>query len=122
MHETESIGTNYRFSSLENISLNCDLTGPLDQASAYVSVRGHLTENDKPIEVAGINHHKTSAVSTLSQSEVQELFIEKIAVGASLEEFVLGNINDNSIRQRHIQALQKYTHPFSYADEVVSLE
>ena len=52
MHETESVGVNYDYAQLNAISLVTEAGAGFTQAHAYISKRGCLTKNSKPVSLA----------------------------------------------------------------------
>jgi len=55
MHETEAVGVNYDFVKLTGIHLLCATGAGLTAAHAYISKRGCLNKDGKPVPLAALN-------------------------------------------------------------------
>ncbi|MEH6402762.1 MAG: hypothetical protein V7750_05270 [Sneathiella sp.] len=120
MHKTEAVGSNYKFSKLENIDLLCSEAGHLTEAYSYVSLHGNIQDQGNPIAVAGIN---TSPAPTLQldQISIQDKVRSEIAPNFSVSEFVAGNISNLQLRRARVGLVKKNARPFSYLYEKVIL-
>ncbi len=123
MHQTEALGFNYRFSKLSKIKLHCDITGSHNFAFAYISLHGGLLIGDSLIEIAELSSSDQSqSIPKLDQTAVQKAVIKTLREDISLEEFVMGNINNNTLRQKRTQSLKTTSCAFSYPNEETVLD
>ena len=122
MHATEAVGDNYQYSELSHLDLQCSLHGSIPTAKAYISMHGSLVIKGKPIEVNGVNHCDVpSGFTRMSQEELQALLLEILNVKIPLDEFILENINNNSLRKERTLLLNNLSTAFDYKHENVLL-
>jgi hypothetical protein len=118
MHETEAIGLNYHFTSIEGINVVCDQTGPLHSLNAYVSLRGSLLLDGDPIILKGIPANNT-VLRKLDQKAMQEEVRHRLAPETLLADFIMENINDATTRQSRTGIISQFTRPFIHSGMTV---
>ncbi len=111
MHETEALGMNYYFAKLQEISVVCERSGPLDQIHAYISLRGAYLLEGEPVPLAGIPTEGLQK-RALDQREMQSIVNARIASHMTLEAFILQNILDDGIRRARTKILAKTARKF----------
>jgi len=91
MHETEG-ALNYRFDRLHRLSLTFPgLETVLEQAHAYVGLRPTLSRDGAPIPLAAIRA-ESRRHRALNQAEVLEHIRDRLAPGATMDDFILQTI------------------------------
>ncbi len=111
MHETESLGTNYRYGLLEDLSLRLDDGQQLDSCAGYLSLRGPLRVNGRPTRLNDFISKNSTFLSN-SQADMQEFCRSVLAPEKPLREFVLENIRDPVLRRDRMDQLRQYAgHP-----------
>ncbi|MCR9214826.1 MAG: hypothetical protein NXI13_14005 [Proteobacteria bacterium] len=111
MHETEALGMNYCFAELQEVSLECERSGPIDRIHAYVSLRGGYLLEGEPVPLAGIPCEGLSQ-KALDQKEIQSIVNSRIAQHMTLDDFILQNIEDAGIRRARTKILAKTARKF----------
>lgn len=107
MHETESLGQNYRFAMLENISLDLDGGQRLDSCAAYLSLRGALRKDGSPVRLAEFET-SGSRFNALTQEDMQNFCRSVLTPDIPLRRFVMENIEDPAVRRDRIAQLRHY--------------
>ena len=113
MHETEVTSENYEYVRLDDITLDVDGGPRLTSVYAYISRRGILCHNAKPLGLASV---KTTgrAWPEVSQSEVQALARDRLSPGAELETFIKENLGNANTRRTRAAQLAQDALPFTY--------
>lgn len=107
MHQTESLGQNYRFALLEDIELSLDGGPVLERCAAYLSLKGALHKDGEPIRLAELDSGK-SRFTALNQTEIQNYCRALLDPKKNLERFVMENIDDPAVRRDRIAQLRHY--------------
>ena len=115
MHETEFRRHTYRFGPLRNIRLEPDLLPPMETVSTYVGGYGHIAPEGAPLALAAIRA-EGRRFSTCSQTEALEAIQAMLGVPGPLDDFILGAVDDEAVRQERTARLRAEAQPFSYAD------
>lgn len=114
MHETEAIGMNYRFAKLGHIHLHCEHWGEMEKVYAYISLRGNLTLDDRPVGLGGIKC-EDAPFPILDQTGIQSVLRDSYAHGMDLHDFIRQNIDNADLRAERTAYLgrtaQGFTHP-----------
>ena len=91
MHETEG-ALNYRFEEIRRLTLTFSaFETVLDQAYAYVGRRPTLSRDDAPIPLSAIKA-ESRRHKALSQAQVLEHIRDRLAPGATMDDFILQTI------------------------------
>ncbi|USG60182.1 hypothetical protein NBZ79_13450 [Sneathiella marina] len=114
MHETEAIGMNYHFAHLEGVTIQCEATGPIKNLHAYISLRGSLLLDGKPVLLKGIPAKKTHLLK-LDQRAMQEEIRRRLAPDTALEDFILENISNRLTRLKRTAMISQKTEPFIHS-------
>jgi hypothetical protein len=123
MHQTEAIGLNYRFSKLSNLRLQCESIRNINTAFAYISIHGGLLIDGTLVELTELSPPAApQSIPQLTQKGIQEAAIHALNEDISLEEFVLGNINNKLLRQKRTQNLNKISCAFNYPNEEIIMD
>jgi len=101
MHETEAIGLNYGFYRLKELTLQTGTGRTLDNAYAYISLRGTLHVADRP---ATLEHWP--------QPAIVDHFRQKLAPTLSLDAFVSRLITEPDYRRTATEALGAFARLF----------
>ena len=101
MHETEAIGLNYGFYRLKGLTLQTGTGRTLDNAYAYISLRGTLHVADRP-----------ATLDRWPQPAIVDHFRQKLAPTLSLEAFVGRLLEDPDYRRTATEALAVYARLF----------
>lgn len=120
MHKTEAIGSNYRYSELDNINLVCSERGQLNNAFSYISLHGNLQDNGHPIAIDGIKADPPPLLA-LDQVSIQRKILAKIAPNTLVNKFVSDNISDIKLRRARVELLKQNAKQFCYPHEKVIL-
>ena len=107
MHETESLGENYRYAMLEKITLVLAGGQKLENCSAYLSLKGALLKDGRPVRLAAFET-QGSNFQSLSQTEIQNYCCSVLAPQKSLQQFMMENIDDAAMRRDRINQLRHY--------------
>ena len=114
MHETEAIGMNYRFAKFDRIQLHCAHRGKVEKVYAYISLRGNLTLDGRPVAIGGIKI-EDAPFPVVDQSGIQSKLCDILAPGMDLHDFIRQNIEDADLRAERTAFLgrtaQAFTHP-----------
>jgi hypothetical protein len=113
MHETEFGGENYHYVRLDGITLDIIGGERLTSVHAYISQRGALCHNGKPL---GLEAVPTTGRSwpEVSQSDVQGLARDRLSPGTPLETFITENVDSAATRRDRIRELAQDALPFTY--------
>lgn len=113
MHETEFGGENYHYVRLDDIALDIVGGTRLTSVHAYISQRGALSHNGKPL---GLKAVQTTGRNwpEVSQSDVQSLARDRLTPGKSLAAFITENVASADTRRDRISKLAQDALPFTY--------
>jgi len=112
MHQSEAIGSSYRYSELQDIELKCELTGGHSRIHAYVGLRGVLRLNGAYIGLAEIPIEGSHDELTLmDQASVQAETLKSINPENEINRFIIDNL-DLQRREQTIEALTSHTAPY----------
>lgn len=114
MHETEIGSENYQYVRLDNITLDVAGGGTLTSVFAYISRRGALCHEGKPLGLVAVPAYGR-AWPEVSQDDVQALARDRLSPGARLETFINENVNDPALRRDRTIRLAQDSLPFGYA-------
>lgn len=107
MHETESLGRNYRYAMLEDITLTLEGGQILESCSAYLSLKGALLKDDRPVRLADFKTQE-SRFTALNQTDIQDYCRSILEPQKSLQQFVMENIDNPAVRRDRIAQLRHY--------------
>ena len=106
MHETENLGASYVFGRLGSIFLDVDGLDPLAEAFVYLTLHGAAMLNEKPVALSAVNAHHRRFQSQ-PMPAMLALARDHLAPGHGLDEFILENIEDESLRRVRTEALRR---------------
>lgn len=115
MHKTEVPTENYHYVRLQGITLDIVGGERLSCVYAYLSQRGALSHDGKPLAleaVPGIGRDWPE----ISQHDVQALARDRLKPVASLDQFILENIDNADVRRERINQLASDALPFTWED------
>ncbi len=106
MHESEAVGVNYDYAKLTGIHLLCGHSGGMTQAHAYLSRRGCLNKDGKPIPLAATQTQRRQW-SAMTQTEVLEYARAQIAPSEDTDTFIRQHIDCTDTRAARTQHLSE---------------
>lgn len=113
MHETEAIGQNYRFVRMEGVGLHCAEHGAIDTVHAYLSLRGSLLLDGRPVALGGIDC-SGAPFPVLDQQAIQSRLRDTFAPGMDLHDFIRQNITDAKLRAERTNRLARHAQVFDH--------
>ncbi len=117
MHQTEALGQNYDYGRLDGVSLAIDGGEQLGEVFAYISRRGFLAWEDRPIPLAAIAAEGRNAPA-LKQREALDLARSRLTPESSLTRFVVETVNNESLRTKRNQKLSEQALPSGHPNFV----
>lgn len=118
MHQTEVSAENYHYVRLDDIKLEIEGREPLTSVHAYISSRGSLSHEGKPLALEAV-----PAVGRqwpqVSQDEVQTLARDRLSPHSQLDHFINENVENKKTRRKRIQKLAEDALPFNWGDTCV---
>ena len=115
MHETESVGKNYDFGRLKGASIMLDRGETLSEVFVYFGRRGLLAREGNPIPLAAISA-EGRLTRAASQKEALQLVRDRVAPGLTIDQFVLGTVNDSALREKRNNLLGGSALPSRHPD------
>ncbi len=112
MHKTEALGQNYAYGKLKKIDLEFENARPLDEVFTYVSLRGLLLLESKPIPLGEITATGRD-IEGVKQRDVQLIVQQILSPQESLSDFIANNIEDDALRNQRNFTLNTYSKPFT---------
>ena len=97
MHKSEAKGIAYDFVELNDVSYEINNAPMKKNIYTYLSLSNSLSINGEPIALSAINN-KTRNLKSMTEVEVLKELYKKYGKFNSLDEFILNNINDKSLR------------------------
>ncbi len=113
MHETEVGAENYHYARLDGIELEMTGVGKLDCVHAYISSRGSLNHDGKPLALESVPASGREWPE-VSQDEVQALARNRLSPRRDLDLFIAENVEDHSTRRERILKLAEDALPFTW--------
>jgi len=104
MHETEAVGMNYDYTRLHGINLTLESGPTLDTAHAYLSCRGCLNRDGRPVPLAELST-RGRTWTPMSQSEVLDYARSLIEPHEDSDKFIEAGINSPALRLKRSGAL-----------------
>jgi len=114
MHETEAVGVNYDYTRLHGIELAMENGDSLDSAHAYLSRRGCLNRNGRPIPLVELTT-QGRRWTPMSQCEVLDYARSLIAPDEAPEAFIEAGINSPALRKKRAGALAENALPHGWS-------
>ncbi len=105
MHETEARGENYAYARFDGLALALDGGATLDAAYAYTSLHGALTRSGQPVALREIAA-EGRVFDALDQPAIQAHARDQLAPADGLDDFILANIEDSSLRRARTMVLR----------------
>ncbi|WP_170311659.1 hypothetical protein [Vallitalea okinawensis] len=118
MHKTECIGEDYNYVKLFNIQMVLDVQVLEKEIYSYNSLHGcfHTGENHIALKcIKAINRKFLS----MSEEELLLMVKNKLGISKTLDEFILDNINNPTLRNKTSERLAEMSREFQYNDWVV---
>jgi len=113
MHETEVSAENYHYVRIDGITLDIAFGARLTSVYAYISSRGALCHDGKPLGLAAVST-TGRAWPEISQNGVQALARDRLSPGTALEVFITENVDKIETRRARIKQLAQDALPFGY--------
>jgi len=113
MHETEAVGVNYDYTRLHDINLTIENGDTLDTAHAYLSRRGCLNRDGKPVPLAELPTQNRTWTS-MSQGEVLDYARSLIAPNKDTETFIAEGIKSPALRLKRANTLAQNALPHGW--------
>jgi len=113
MHKTEVGGEMYDYVRLDDITLDVSYGQRLTSVHAYISRRGALCHDGKPLGLAAVPTTGRTWPE-VSQDEVQSLARDRLSPGLALEAFITGNIDNADTRLARSVQLAQNALPFTF--------
>ncbi|MBC8269682.1 MAG: hypothetical protein H8E36_13120 [Rhodospirillaceae bacterium] len=113
MHETEVSAENYHYVRLDDIILDIAFGARLTSVYAYISRRGALCHDGKPLGLEAVST-TGRAWPEVSQDDVQALARDRLSPGTAIEAFITENIENVGSRRARIKQLAQDALPFGY--------
>ncbi len=106
MHDTEITAVNYVYGRLGAIELEVDGLEPLDQAFVYLTLHGCVTLAGAPTALAAVKalRRRFQAVSVPAMLAMAR---DRVAPDTPLDAFIMGNIEDERLRQARTATLRQ---------------
>ncbi|HEY9078415.1 hypothetical protein [Magnetovibrio sp.] len=104
MHETEAVGVNYDYTRLHGIDLTIEDGMTLDTAHAYLSRRGCLNRDGKPVPLAELDTQGRKW-TPMNQCEVLDYARTLIAPHEEPEAFIEAGIKSPALRMKRAEKL-----------------
>jgi len=104
MHETEVVGVNYDYIRLHGINLTIEDGQTLDTAHAYLSSRGCLNRDGKPVPLAELSTHGRRW-PPMSQCEVLDYARSLIAPHEEPNSFIEAGLKSPALRAKRADKL-----------------
>lgn len=112
MHQTEKVGSDYDYGTLQNVSIVLEDGRPLNAANIYMDRFGALVWEGYLISLAKIEASNRINPSLL-EPEMLDLLRKRFSPTTPLNEFILKNIHDENFRKQQNKTLHRETRPFS---------
>jgi len=117
MHRTEIGGGNYRYVRLDGIRLALDHPGPggvrhLDSVTAYVSPHGFMAHAGRPLGLAALEAEGRPHPA-VTVAEALDHLRRRAHDERSLEDFICGAIEDETLRRRLTALIRETALPFT---------
>ncbi len=118
MHKTESVGKDYNYIKLLDIKLELDDQIIENEIFSYSSLHGCLYSSNNHIAMKCINA-KNRSFQAMNEEELLCMVKNKLGIDKSLDEFVLDNINNDSLRMNLTDKISTMAKNFKYNNWVV---
>ncbi len=106
MHRSEFVGTNYGYFHLGGVRFKPDLRHEMRDPFAYLSLWGGLSLNESHVRLAAYDSHGVEWPS-LTQRQIMDEVHSLLSPEQGLDDFILSNIGDKSLRQARSRILSK---------------
>jgi hypothetical protein len=114
MHATEVPSGNYHFGRIDGVEIRMERGGALTSAFAYMSRRGALQRDGRPIALAAVVA-ENRRWPALGQEEVQAHLRDRLAPGRPLEPFIRAAIDDIEERRARTASLSEWAETLAIA-------
>jgi len=113
MHQTEAVGVNYDYAKLSGILLLCSCGAGLTSAYAYISKRGCLNKDAKPVPLAAV-YATGRQWAAMTEAEVLEFARGQIAPAQGINAFIRKHIDCVDTRAERTQHLSTNALPIGW--------
>ena len=113
MHETEGLGFSYSFAKLDRVQLTLENNRTLNEIRLYLSWQGCLCLNDSLVSLAAIPAENRQ-FTPMNEVQILNAVRGQIAPNQELDNFILENVEDRTVRKQRIQQLEQTAKPFNY--------
>jgi len=113
MHETEVASENYDYVLLEDITVDVIGGTRLSSINAYISRRGALCHNGKPLGLEAVSAEGRDWPE-VSQNQVQALARDRLSPSMGLDAFISENLDNANTRHARTRHLAQDALPFTY--------
>jgi hypothetical protein len=113
MHKTEVAAKNYHYVRLDGVTIHMDGAASLNSIHAYISSRGALNHEGKPLGLASIPATGRNWPE-VTQDDVQTLARNRISPQTGLDTFINQNVESATTRHARIKQLAQDALPFSW--------
>jgi hypothetical protein len=113
MHETEVAAENYHFVRLYDIKLDIEGGDRLKSVHAYISSRGSLCHEGKPLALQAVPATGRQWPE-ISQDDVQSIARDRLSPGTGLDAFITENVENTETRRNRIKQLATNALPFAW--------
>jgi len=113
MHATEVASENYDYVCLKGLTIEMDGGAELSSLHAYISRRGALNHQGKPLALKTIEA-SARPWPQVSQGDVQAFARDRVAPGKALDAFITENVDNAETRRLRIEQLEVDALPFTY--------
>lgn len=114
MHQTEAVGVNYDYVKLTGILLLCSCGAGLTTAYAYVSRRGCLNKNAKPVPLAAISATGRQWPA-MTEAEALDFTRSRFAPEQEINTFIRQHIESDETRAERTQHLSADALPLGWS-------
>ncbi len=118
MHETEVAAENYHYVRLDDIVLEIEGGERLTSVHAYISSRGSLCHDGKPLALESVPATGREWPE-VSQNDVQTLARDRLSPDTKLGTFICENVENAETRRARIKQLAENALPFSWPNMCV---
>ena len=115
MHDTEIAAVNYVYGRLGAIQLEGDGLEPLDEAFVYLTLHGSVTLAGAPTALAAVKALRRRFESA-SVPAMLAMARDRVAPDTPLDAFIMGNIEDERLRQARTATLRQTARRPAFSD------
>jgi hypothetical protein len=118
MHETEALGRSYAYTRLDRVTLALEGGMELDSVYSYESKAGVMLDSGRPMALAAIAAQGRQ-LPALEQEDALAWLRDRLEPAADLDAFILGHVDDPTLRQSRQSRMRESARVFAYDHAVV---